>query len=166
MAGSLDILFRIIARARAASPFYFTAPTAPPPSATMLYFILLYFYSVLPVCVFFCRVIFRQPLALCCAVAGRRRVSARISWLSWHRFIVTITPGIAARTIFKELRISMQIRCRCIHMCRYYDERINFLAISYILIITNSLFFVLQVLHEYLLWLNFSLEKETGTLLL
>lgn len=82
MAGSLDILFRIIARARAAGPFYFAAPTAPPPSATMLYFILLYFYSVLPVCVFFCRVIFRQPLALCCAVAGRRRVSARISRLS------------------------------------------------------------------------------------
>lgn len=49
---------------------------------------------------FFGCVIFRQPLALCCAVAGRRRVSARILRLSWHRFIITITPGIAARTIF------------------------------------------------------------------
>lgn len=50
---------------------------------------------------FFGCVIFRQPLALCCAVAGRRRVSARISRLSWHRFIITITLGIAARTIFE-----------------------------------------------------------------
>lgn len=39
-------------------------------------------------CFFFRRVIFRQPLALCCAVARRRRVSARISRLSWHRFII------------------------------------------------------------------------------
>ena len=49
---------------------------------------------------FFIAFIFRQPLALCCAVAGRRRVSAWISRLSWHRFIIAITPGIVARTIF------------------------------------------------------------------
>lgn len=75
MAGSLDILFRIIARARAAGPFYFAAPTAPPPSATMLYFILLYFYSVLPVCVFFLP---RYFSAAARSLLRRRGTSTRI----------------------------------------------------------------------------------------
>lgn len=46
---------------------------------------------------FFGRVIFRQPLALCCVVARRRRVSARIARRPWHRFIIAITPGVLRR---------------------------------------------------------------------
>lgn len=119
MAGPLDILFRIIAPAlaRAAGPFYFVGP---PPllhrarQCSILFcsiFILFRLFALVFIIFFyffFRRVIFRQPLALCCAVARRRRVSARISRLPWHRFIIA-SSGCANRlNVVKD--ISEQIR--------------------------------------------------------
>lgn len=80
-------------------------------------------------CFFFRRVIFRQPLALCCAVARRRRVSARISRLSWHRFIIA-RSGCANRLGVKDTSEQIRRHFKYACLCVLWYEKIDLIKLQ------------------------------------